>query len=128
MSTKLKHNLNPILFLEYATELRNEQTEKILLLFLDDSLEVIAQSSVTQHSQFQAQFCARTVFAPALIHDARNVVLIHNHPSGIVTPSAADYLTTVVLSHAGTVLQISIIDHLIVTKDNYFSFRKAGIL
>lgn len=116
------------LFLEYAHDLRTEQTEKVLLLFLDDKLDVIAKSSVTQHSTFQTEFCARTVFAPALIHDARNVVLIHNHPSGSVVPSPADYLTTVVLSHAGSVLQISLIDHLIVTKNDYFSFRKAGIL
>ncbi len=116
------------LFLEYATHLRTEQVEKLLILFLDDKLEVIAKKEISQANNFQAEFCAQTIFAPALIHGAKNIVIIHNHPSGSLQPSSADYLTTVVLSHAGLTLQISLIDHIIVTSDDYYSFRNAGIL
>jgi DNA repair protein RadC len=117
-----------ILFLGYATQLRTEKIEKLLLLFLDEKLEVIAQKEVTQESQQQAEFCVEAVFAPALIHGAKNLVIIHNHPSGSPLPSAADYLTTIVIAQAGMTVQVSLIDHIIVTHSDYFSFRKAGIL
>ena len=116
------------LYLEYANELRREKIERVLVIFLDEQLQVIAHTYASEGNKSHAEFRARSVFAPALIHDAKNIIVVHNHPSGSVLPSPADYLTTMVLSHAGTILEITVIDHVIVTDTDYFSFRNAGIL
>lgn len=115
-------------FLKYAVHLRTAPTEKVLVLFLDNQLQLLTKLYITQDHQFQTELCARSVYAPAVVHDAKNIVLIHNHPSGCVEPSSADYLTTMVLAQAGVILQIKLLDHIIVTSDNYYSFRKAGVL
>lgn len=128
MKQNQQTDFSEVLFLEHAQEIRNLETEQVIVLFLDSKLEVLAKTVISQQSIFQTEFCARTIFAPALIHAAANVVLLHNHPSGLVKPSSADYVTTMMLSHVGTILQVPLIDHLIVTKENYFSFRKEGIL
>ena len=51
------------------------------------------------------------------------VVIAHNHPSGEVTPSAEDIEITKQLAHAGKILGISLLDHVIITKDAYTSVK-----
>jgi DNA repair protein RadC len=115
-------------FLKHADALRELNVEKILVLFLNKKGQVIATKIITQHKTKETRFCARTVFAPALLYGSTQFIVIHNHPSGSVFPSQADYLTTLALAEGGQLLQIKLLDHLIVTKEDYFSFREAGVL
>ncbi len=128
MTTNTDDAQHEVLFLSYAEQIRSLETEHVLVLFLDERIELIAQKKMTQDHVFKTEFCARNIFAPALVHQAKHIVLIHNHPSGSVTPSPTDYITTVMLAQAGALLQVTVIDHLIVTKSAHFSFRKEGIL
>ena len=70
----------------------------------------------------------REVFKPALLTNAAALVLWHNHPSGEVEPSSEDVALTRRLKHAGQVLGIKVLDHVIVTKDRYYSFQESGAL
>lgn len=115
-------------FLEYARTLRSLNVEQTLVLFLNSEKEVIAQKTFTQQKEKETTFSARSIFAPALLHNTKKIVVIHNHPSGSVFPSQADYVTTLALAEGATILHMQLIDHLIVTEDDYFSFREAGIL
>lgn len=115
-------------FLEYARELRSLQVEQTLVLFLNTEKKIIAQKSITQQKKRETTFSARSIFAPALLHNTKKLVVIHNHPSGSVFPSQADYMTTLALAEGAALLNMQLIDHLIVTADDYFSFREAGIL
>jgi DNA repair protein RadC len=63
----------------------------------------------------------REVFKPAIEHSASALILVHNHPSGIATPSEADVLVTKQLIEAGKLLGILLLDHIIVTKDKFIS-------
>jgi DNA repair protein RadC len=63
----------------------------------------------------------REVFKPAVEYGAAAVILVHNHPSGIVTPSSADIEITKQLVAAGRIMGISLIDHVIVGKGKYAS-------
>ncbi len=63
----------------------------------------------------------REVFKPAIEYGAMAVILVHNHPSGIVTPSAADIEITKQLIHAGKIMGISVVDHVVVGKGKYAS-------
>lgn len=64
----------------------------------------------------------REIFKEALKENASFIVLCHNHPSGDVTPSMQDDLTTEKLIEIGKIMQIRVIDHLIIGSDSYFSY------
>ena len=66
----------------------------------------------------------REVFEPALRHAAASVVLAHNHPSGPKEPSADDKRVTERLAKAGEILGIELLDHVIVTKKDWYSFKQ----
>jgi DNA repair protein RadC len=70
----------------------------------------------------------REVFGPAILLNAAAIILAHNHPSGDTSPSAEDKEATRRMSKAGELLGIPLIDHLIVSPDNYFSFKAAQLL
>lgn len=70
----------------------------------------------------------REVFAEAIKNKAASVVLAHNHPSGDHEPSEDDLLLTKKLVESGKILGIEVVDHIIVSKDNFFSFKNKGII
>ena len=70
----------------------------------------------------------KVLFAAALKGNASSIILAHNHPSGNLKPSEADRQLTNKLSQAGKLLDISVLDHLIITADEYFSFADEGLL
>lgn len=63
----------------------------------------------------------REVFRPAIASSAAGVVLVHNHPSGILEPSAEDRRVTKQIKEAGTLIDIELVDHLIVSKEGFKS-------
>jgi DNA repair protein RadC len=63
----------------------------------------------------------REVFKPGIEYGASAVILVHNHPSGVVTPSTADIEITKQLIQAGNIIGISLVDHVIVGKGKYAS-------
>ena len=65
----------------------------------------------------------REILKAALYHDATAVVLVHNHPSGISYPSQTDIETTMAVMKSLQTLSIELIDHVIVSPNNEFSFR-----
>jgi DNA repair protein RadC len=70
----------------------------------------------------------REIFKEAIIHNAMSVVLTHNHPSGDPEPSEDDLTITKRLTEAGKILGIEVIDHIIITKTGFFSFKEKGLL
>lgn len=70
----------------------------------------------------------REVFAEAIKHQAASVILVHNHPSGDPQPSDNDLAVTKRLTESGKILGIEVIDHIIVTKDNFFSFKEKKLI
>ncbi|SMP16760.1 DNA replication and repair protein RadC [Desulfurobacterium pacificum] len=70
----------------------------------------------------------KEVFRPAVRDLAASVILFHNHPSGDTTPSSEDLKITQKLKRAAQLLDIEVLDHVIIGRDSYFSFREEGIL
>lgn len=70
----------------------------------------------------------RDVFGEAVKRNAAAVILAHNHPSGDVTPSEEDLSVTKRLVEAGKIMGIEVLDHVIVAKSGYFSFRDSKLL
>ena len=70
----------------------------------------------------------REVIKSAMDKGAAAIILVHNHPSGIVKPSRADIEITKNIVQAGSVVDINVLDHLIISKDNVYSFVQNGII
>ncbi|HEX7365499.1 MAG TPA: DNA repair protein RadC [Pelobium sp.] len=70
----------------------------------------------------------KIIFKAALEHNAANIVLAHNHPSGNLKPSQADINLTKKIRSGGQLLDIGILDHLIFAGEGYFSFADEGYL
>jgi DNA repair protein RadC len=68
----------------------------------------------------------RVVFTIALKSLATSIIVAHNHPSGNLKPSDSDRDITKKLKSAGSLLDIQLLDHLIITKDGYTSFADEG--
>ena len=70
----------------------------------------------------------KVIFACALKAAACGIILAHNHPSGNLTASQADIDLTKKLSAGGRILEITVLDHTIITSESYFSFADEGLL
>lgn len=70
----------------------------------------------------------REVFKRALLNNASNIMVAHNHPSGDPSPSKEDIQITERLKEAGNLLGINLLDHIIVGEDKYISLKEKGVL
>ena len=70
----------------------------------------------------------REIFQKALIANAANIILVHNHPSGDPEPSECDINLTNNIIKIGKLIDIELNDHIIVGHDSYVSFRKRGLI
>jgi DNA repair protein RadC len=70
----------------------------------------------------------KIIFNKALHKNACSLIVAHNHPSGNLRPSKADLDLTKKLKHAGSLLDLPVLDHLIITTSGYYSFADEGVL
>jgi len=70
----------------------------------------------------------REVFAEAIKNKAASVIFVHNHPSGDPEPSEDDLVLTKKLVESGKILGIEVMDHIIVVKNDFFSFKNKGLI
>jgi DNA repair protein RadC len=101
--------------------------EEFWIVYLNNSNKVISKSQLSKGGITGTLVDVRLVFKTALEMGATGLILCHNHPSGTLIPSDADKQITRKLKSAGDSLEIKVLDHLIVTETNYFSFVDEGI-
>ncbi len=117
---------NPNSVLPFLADIRTQKKEHFKALYLNARLQVVHQEILFIGTVNSSLSHPREVFAPALEHRAIAVVLAHNHPSGSTQPSQEDKQVTENLLKAGKLLHITVLDHLIVTKDSLVSMRQLG--
>jgi DNA repair protein RadC len=85
---------------------------------------------VTRHEgdEFGTDFPLRTIVADAALHGSSAILLAHNHPSGVPTPSSADKRATIRFACAAEALGCSVLDHLVFGGSDCTSFRQLGLL
>lgn len=96
--------------------------EQFMILLLDRSFRCIGISNLGTGGIAYCPVDPKLVFATALKARASNIIMAHNHPSGNLKPSNEDVKMTRKFKEAGDLLDISVLDHLILTSRNYFSF------
>lgn len=102
--------------------------ETFYALFLDRSNKIIAISEISKGGISGTVVDAKIIFSQALLHLASAIILAHNHPSGSLKPSKADIEITKKLVKGGELLDITVLDHLIITKNSYLSFADEGYI
>lgn len=107
-------------------ELQEEKREFFVVILQDAKGYAIGQHIVAIGTLTQVPVHPREVFYPAIRHKAASIILVHNHPSGDLTPSSQDCELTLKLIEAGRVIGIPVNDHLIVSVQGYLSLRQKG--
>jgi len=112
----------------FAKSLQDSDVEKMLSVYLDAQNRVICLQ-VMNGTVNQAVVYPREIIRHALLSGACAVILVHNHPSGVVRPSEADIRVTKTIQEAGKLLDIMVHDHIVVGENNrFFSFREQGLI
>lgn len=109
-------------------DIRDNKKENFIIFYLDARNQKIKMEIISVGTLTANIVHPREVFEPAVINLAAQIIIAHNHPSGDTTPSEADIEITKKLTDAGKILGIEIIDHIIVAKNNFFSFKENGII
>lgn len=102
--------------------------EEFRILLLNRANKVLSTHLISKGGQAGTVADPKIIFQIALEHHAASVILTHNHPSGNLKPSQADISLTQKLCSAGTMLDISVLDHLIFTDSGYFSMADEGMM
>ncbi len=109
-------------------EIGNEASEVVLVVVLNTKNEINAIHRVFTGSLNTSVAHPREIFRTAIINNGARIMLFHNHPSGDTDPSEADFAFTRRVVDCGEMLGIEVIDHIIVTKNDYLSLREQGLL
>ncbi|WP_298543121.1 DNA repair protein RadC [uncultured Aquimarina sp.] len=102
--------------------------EEFWVLYLNNSNKVLRKKQISIGGKTGTLVDPRIVYRYALEFGATSIILAHNHPSGSLIPSASDKTLTQKLKQAGVSLDIKLLDHLIITEKEYFSFADEVIL
>ncbi len=102
--------------------------EEVKVVLLNDALMVLGFYSLSKGGISSSIVDIRLVLSVALKAIATGIILVHNHPTGTLKPSKADLDITKKLKSACDVMGINLLDHLIISKENYFSFADEGLL
>jgi DNA repair protein RadC len=105
----------------YLKDMQDLPKEHLRGLYLDAHYQLIHDEVVSIGTLTSNIIHPREVFRPALEYSASAVILAHNHPSGVAKPSDADILITKQIVEAGKILGISLLDHVIITKNKFES-------
>lgn len=104
------------------------QVEQFLVLYLDCHLRLVADDVAFTGTLTQVSVYPREIVRAALHHNAANVILAHNHPSGSPEPSAADKMLTQALRDALHLVDVTVVDHIVVGQGAPLSFAERGLL
>lgn len=102
--------------------------EEFWIVFLNNSNKIIKSVQLSKGGLTATIVDVRMLFHTALDCLATAIILVHNHPSGSLTPSTEDKNITRKINEAGKVLDIRLLDHVIVGQNGYLSFADEGIL
>lgn len=111
-----------------SAELSDLPHEEFWLLLLNRSNRVIGKHFLSRGGQAGTVIDPKIVFKIALEHEAAHIILAHNHPSGNLKPSTEDIKITKRLIDAGTLLQLTILDHLIINDTGYLSLADESLM
>jgi len=116
------------IFNTYRLAFNKKKVEIFQVLLLNNSNRVLGHETISIGGISQTTADPRIILRHALDYQASSIVLMHNHPSGNLKPSEADIQITHKIKKAAELIDVRVIDHLIFTSNNYFSFATNNLL
>lgn len=103
-----------------------EYVEQFKVVLLNNAHDIIGIRTISTGGLTGCMADPKNVFQAALLANAAAIIVSHNHPSGGLKPSNADRNITKKLQSAGEFLDITVLDHVIITANGYYSFLDNG--
>ena len=112
----------------FRSTLEDKPYEEFWIIMLNKANKVIRKCSISEGGISGTIVDPKKIFKIALDNHASSIILGHNHPSGNLQASEADYKITRKICDAGAMLEVAVLDHLIIGDDSYYSFADDGRL
>ena len=109
-------------------EMSHLEQEHLRVLLLDTRNRVLTSSTIYKGNVNTIVIRPAEIFREAIRHNSPSLILVHNHPSGDVTPSPEDLRITRQVVEAGELLSIEVLDHLIIGRGCYVSLKERGLM
>lgn len=110
----------------FKNKLGNETQEVMICLCLNNKNHECGWREVSRGTISETLVHPREIFVGAIKMLSSSIILVHNHPSGVLTPSKEDIETTRRIYKAGKIVGIELLDHVIVTHDSFLSLKEGG--
>lgn len=102
--------------------------EEFWAIFLNNAKRVIARAKISQGGTTATVVDTKIVLRHAIDHLAAAIILVHNHPSGTLRSSRQDDAITDRIKKAAAMIDVQVVDHIIFTKDAYYSYNESGLI
>ena len=120
---------HPRIVADFAiARLGRERTEQFWVALVDNKNRLVHWQRVSQGTVDQTPVYPREILRLVLHHQASGLILVHNHPGGDPKPSVQDQELTKKMQRAAQEMDIRVLDHIVVTDHDYFSFQAQGLL
>lgn len=119
--------LSPKDIWDQLKDIRDHKKEHFVVFYLDARNQEIKRETISVGTLNANLVHPREVFEPAIQHSAAQIIIAHNHPSGDPEPSSEDIAITKRLTEAGKLLGIEVVDHIVVTKERFASFKEKSM-
>lgn len=113
-------------YMRDALELKTQ--EHLVVLYMNTKGHLIKKKILFKGSLNASVIHPREIFKYAVMYSAASIILVHNHPSGDPTPSHHDIDVTKRIHENSMMMDIYLLDHIIIGRDKYYSFKESGIL
>ncbi|RLD17061.1 MAG: hypothetical protein DRI36_04760 [Caldiserica bacterium] len=120
--------LSPVDVWKYLIEFAGKKKEYFIVLYLDVRNQEIGREVISVGTLNMNVVHPREVFEVAIRNHSAGIIVAHNHPSGAVNPSKEDIEITKRIKNAGEILGIELLDHIIISKEGYFSFKENSLI
>lgn len=121
-------NSSKRVFEYFRSNLQDLPHEEFWVLYLSTACKVLDSQLIGRGGNDFTPVDVRIILRHALQSKAHSMILIHNHPSGTLSPSQADKVLTNKINEAAKIMDLRVNDHIIFTDSAYFSFRDEGLL
>lgn len=102
--------------------------EEFWLITMNQAAKVISRRRISAGGIDQTTVDVRQIMKYAIQDNATQIAVVHNHPSGNLKPSNEDINVTNKIKKAGETMNIRLVDHVIISKENYYSFHDQGLI
>ncbi len=109
-------------------EIGSSMQEIFLVVYLDTMMRFVTYKELFKGTIDSSMVSPREIFKEAILNNSTNILLVHNHPSGCLTPSKQDLMLTKKIVKLAGMMKVHVLDHIIVCNNDFYSFSREGLM